>query len=78
MFPTLDETCTFLDYYDFFASDLKKIYPAYLYHHTISRLLLVTLMAVLHKIAQEAEAALMIDLTHVRGVEALNSQLMPN
>ena len=32
MFPTLDETCASLDCYDFFASDLKKIYPAYLYH----------------------------------------------
>lgn len=70
MFSSLDETRALLRCYETYIHNLELVYPVYRYHHTISRLFLVILMAILYKITQDVEEILISKFTLLPGVES--------
>lgn len=70
MFPSLDETCNALNCYEYFIHNLKIVQLVYRYHHTISRLFLMILMAILCKITQDLKESLLCELALLPGVNS--------
>lgn len=69
MFSSLDETLASLRCYESLLQNCTLVNPAYIYHHTISRLFLVMLMAILLKITRDVKSALVDKLILLPGLE---------